>query len=130
MPTTAINTGLSLSGTALATMTKLPERTPALPSPATARPMMSVMELFAIPQRSEPNRKTIMATRNAVLTEKSQNTRPNTGWNAHAVSRYVAPYQPMSGVDLNSCVTYGVACLYASVSHCGNREREADSPSK
>ena len=110
IPTTDINTGLGLSGTALATITKLPVRTPALPNPATARPMMRVRELCATPHMSDPIMKRNMDSKNDHLTEKSKKTRPNTGWNAHAVRRYAEPYQPMSGVDLNSSVMYGIAC--------------------
>jgi hypothetical protein len=43
------------------------------------------------------------------LTEKSVKTRPNIGWKAQAVSRYAEPYHPISGVDWNSCVMYGMA---------------------
>lgn len=91
--------GRSWSGTAVATTTKLPVKTPALPNPAMARPTIRVMEFGATPHNSDPNSKKNIANRYDFLTEKSINTRPKTGWNAQAVSKYADPYQPISGVD-------------------------------
>lgn len=39
----------------------------------------------------------------------SVKTRPKTGWNAQAVSKYDEPYQPMSAVEWNSAVMNGIA---------------------
>jgi hypothetical protein len=109
VPTTAMYMGRDWRGTAVPTTTKLPVKIPALPKPAIARPMIRVMEFLDTPQRSEPISNNSKAVRYAFLTEKSVKTRPNIGWKAQAVSRYAEPYHPISGVDWNSCVIYGMA---------------------
>jgi len=109
VPTTAMKMGRDWRGTAAPTTTKLPVRIPALPRPAIARPMIKVIEFGATPQSSEPISNKKRAIRYAFLTEKSMKMRPNSGWKAHAVSRYAEPYHPISGVDLNSWVMYGMA---------------------
>lgn len=108
-PTTAMKMGRDWRGTAAPTTTKLPVRIPALPRPAMARPTIKVIEFGATPQSSEPISNRNRAVRYAFLTEKSMKTRPNSGWKAHAVSRYADPYHPMSGVEWNSWVMYGIA---------------------
>lgn len=60
-------------------MTKLPVRIPALPNPATARPMMSVMEFGATPDINDPSRNMNMANMYDHLMWNNVNTRPNTG---------------------------------------------------
>lgn len=109
IPTKAIYTGRRWSGTAAAAMTKLLVTTPALPKPATARPTIKVIEVRATPHNRDPTSNKNNEARNTFLTEKSLKMRPNMGWKAHAVSMYAEPYHPMSGVDWNSCVMYGMA---------------------
>ncbi len=71
--------------------------------------MISVIEFFATPHMSEPSSKKKRANRYDFLTEKIIKIRPKTGWNAEAVSKYAEPYQPISGVELNSPVIFGIA---------------------
>jgi len=62
--------GLILKTTRLLTMTSAPEKTPAAPNPAMARPTMSIAELFATAQISDPSSKTKRKARYAHLREK------------------------------------------------------------
>lgn len=49
--------------------TKAPENTPADPTPAIARPAISITELEAAPQTAEPISKRLMASRSVALVE-------------------------------------------------------------
>jgi hypothetical protein len=55
------------NGTAACTMLYAPLSIPEAPKPATARPMMSMFEDTAVPQRREPNSKMPKKTRNVHL---------------------------------------------------------------
>lgn len=57
-PTTAVYIGLTFKGTAVATITKLPVRIPALPKPAIARPIIRAGEDGANPLMVDPISKT------------------------------------------------------------------------
>jgi hypothetical protein len=71
--------GRSRSGTAVATIMKLPVKRPALPRPAMALPMIRVMEFGATPQSREPISNKNMASRYDFLIENSMKMRPKTG---------------------------------------------------
>jgi hypothetical protein len=98
-PTAAVYIGRSWSGTPIATMSKLPVKMPALPKPAMARPIMRHTELGAMPLTNDPNKNMNVDSIYDHLMWNSVNTRPKTGCNAQAVSRYDEPYQPMSAVE-------------------------------
>lgn len=51
-------------------MIKAPEKTPALPTPATARPMMRALLVGAAPQTRDPSSKMPMAMRKTHLMGK------------------------------------------------------------
>lgn len=74
-------------GTAVDTTMKLPVVIPALPKPAIARPTISMIELVATAQSSEPASNKNKDTRYEFLIEYSMKMRPNMGWKAHAVRR-------------------------------------------
>lgn len=65
-----MKTGRKCNGIVVETTTKLPVRMPAHPSPAMARPMIKVMDVFDIPQSNDPSSKRNTATRYETLTEK------------------------------------------------------------
>ena len=58
------------SGIVYATMTNAPEKIPAAPTPAMARPMINASEVGAAPHTVEPTSKMKMAVRNTHLTGK------------------------------------------------------------
>lgn len=90
-------------------ITKLPDRSPALPHPATALPMMKTAELGAAALVKEPSSNTMSDTRYVHFIENMVKIRPQTGWKAQAVIKYAEPYQPMSLLELSACVTWGIA---------------------
>jgi hypothetical protein len=53
-PMSPIYVGRCLNGTVIEMIKMAPEKIPAAPTPATARPMMSAVELGATPQIKEP----------------------------------------------------------------------------
>ena len=71
--------GRSVSGTAVATTTKLPVRIPALPKPAIARPIMRLIESGASAQSKDPPSNITKAKRYDHLMENNVKTRPNNG---------------------------------------------------
>jgi hypothetical protein len=79
--------GRAWRGTAVDTTMKLPVVIPALPKPAIARPKISIIELEATPQSSEPSSNKNKDAKYAFLIEYSVKMRPNMGWKAHAVRR-------------------------------------------
>jgi hypothetical protein len=64
-------------------MTKHPERRPAEPSPVTALPTISMVDVVAAPQSSEPAIEMALASKKTRLIEKSLYALPNTNWKAH-----------------------------------------------
>lgn len=61
--TMPVKIGLLTKGTAYAMMTRAPEKIPADPTPAIARPMMRATEVGAAPQTTEPISKMKIADR-------------------------------------------------------------------
>jgi hypothetical protein len=59
------------SGTVFAMITRAPEKIPALPTPATARPRMKTVEVGAAPQRTDPTSKNPMAETYTHLMERN-----------------------------------------------------------
>jgi hypothetical protein len=70
LPMKPLYIGRFSKGTLYARMIKAPEKMPADPKPATARPMMSVKLELATPQIKLPSSKMPMATRYVHLTLK------------------------------------------------------------
>jgi hypothetical protein len=66
------NIGRFWRGTEYATMIRAPEKTPALPTPAMARPTIKALLLGATPQTREPISKMEMASRKMYLMEKNE----------------------------------------------------------
>jgi hypothetical protein len=66
-PINPIKMGLFASGTICVTTIVAPEKIPAEPIPAIARPTMKALEVGAPPQRADPTSKTIIAIRNMVF---------------------------------------------------------------
>ena len=62
-PMKPVYIGRFTRGTLYATMISAPEKIPALPTPATARPMIRAIEFGATPQIREPNSKIPIAMR-------------------------------------------------------------------
>jgi hypothetical protein len=101
--------GLDASGTRGTMMTMAPAETPADPAPAMVRPRMKAIELGAAPQRAEPISKSAMAKRKTVLVGKNENSRPKRSCVAQPARTYALPYQPMSSIEWNSSVIFGIA---------------------
>ena len=68
-PRNPVHIGRFRSGTLCMIMTIAPEKTPADPSPAIARPRMKAVELGAAPHRTEPSSKRPMTVRKTYLGE-------------------------------------------------------------
>lgn len=64
------NMGLFSRATVCAIVTSAPVKMPALPKPAVALPMMSAVDVGAIPQIREPSSNTNSAERKTILTLK------------------------------------------------------------
>lgn len=79
--------GLFFNGTVLATIKMAPEKIPADPTPATARPMMRAVEDGAIPHMKDPNSKMKSAERNTHFKLKKVNSFPKNSWNEQVVKR-------------------------------------------
>lgn len=77
-------------------MTTEPENKPALPIPATARPMMKAVEDGAMAETKLPSSKSAIAPRNEYLMSKIRYILPYNGCSAVEVKRYELPYQPIS----------------------------------
>lgn len=101
-----------------------PEKIAAAPTPAIARPMISIIEDDAAAQMTEPtvtgqinahscatysHSKTTKAARYTHLMSKYCMTLPKVGCKAVVVIKYAAPYQPTSSVARNSVVILGIA---------------------
>lgn len=69
-PKAPINAGLLASGTEYAMIVRPPLKMPATPAPATALPIINVVEFGAIPHISEPSSKTDTAPMKNHLIEK------------------------------------------------------------
>ena len=88
---------------------RAPVKTPAEPTPATARPTIRTVELGAAAQMTDPTSKKARATRNTHLVLNSAYSLPNINWKAHEGRKYAEPYHPISGRELNSVVIFGTA---------------------
>lgn len=64
-----------------------PEKIPAAPTPAMARPTMKTTELGAAPQMADPTSNKMTVARKTVFTEKKVYSLPNINWNEHVVRR-------------------------------------------
>lgn len=64
-----------------------PEKIPATPSPAMARPMMRVVEFGATPHINEPNSKITTAAMKNHLMENDWYSFPQLGCNEHEVKK-------------------------------------------
>ena len=85
LPTRAMNMGRLLR-TMLELMTTIdPEKTPAHPQPAIARPTINIRLFIARPHTRLPSSKMDKADRKAQRTLKWAKTRPKVSWNAHEV---------------------------------------------
>ena len=85
LPTRARNIGRLRSTMLWLSTTMEPEKTPAQPQPATARPTMNIWLLVATPQSRLPSSKRKRAKRKDQRMLKCVKTRPNVGWKAHDV---------------------------------------------
>jgi hypothetical protein len=104
-----VNNARLSGGVTIAMTERPPETTPAPPMPATARPIMNILELVATPQRSEPNRNMMKKIWYVHLKEKIVAIFPLNGCREHIVKGYAAPYQPMSVLAWNWLVMDGIA---------------------
>ena len=104
-----VNNARLSGGVTIAMTERPPETTPAPPMPATARPIMNILELVATPQRSEPNRNMMKKIWYVHLKEKTVAIFPLNGCREHIVKGYAAPYQPMSVLAWNWLVMDGIA---------------------
>src|ERR1700753_1024177 len=82
---------------------------PAPPTPAMARPTMSVVELCATAQIKLPSSKMAMDMMKVVLRWKYLKALPQVDWKDATVRKNAEPYQPTSCKELNSSVILGMA---------------------
>ena len=92
-----------------AMMVYTPEPMPAAPTPAMARPTMSMLLLVATPQMRDPSSKMKMDIRKLVLSGKYLYAFPQTDWNPPMVMKKAELYQETSSRPLNSLVIFGMA---------------------
>lgn len=90
-----------------------PEKIAAAPTPATARPTISIVDDAAAAQSTEPSSKIIRPLRNVHLTLKELYSLPNVGCMVVCMRRYADPYQPTSSRDWKVVVIFGVAVAYS-----------------
>lgn len=91
----------------LITYIKPPERIPAQPSPAIARPTIKVGEFRARAHIKHPISKIVRDIRKIFLGMKMVISLPKNGRVAPTTRRKTAPYHPMSPPDLNSATRVG-----------------------
>ena len=113
MPHTApmipVNAGLFGRGTDLAMIMSAPEKIPAPPIPAIARPIIRATELGLAPQIAEPISKINTAPTKVHFTGSKVYNLPKKSWKLQVVRRKALPYHPMSSTLLNSEVMVGIA---------------------
>lgn len=90
-------------------MMKLPEKIPADPTPAIARPTINATDEGATPHIRDPSSKIRMEMTYGHLRLKRTNIRPQSSWNEHAVRKYPDPYHPTSWIEWNCLVICGIA---------------------
>jgi hypothetical protein len=95
-PFIAIYMGRFWSGMISTIMTVAPEKMPADPIPAIARPMMKTTELGAAPETADPISKTITADIEANLVLYSEKIFPHSNCVAQLLMRYAPAYQETS----------------------------------
>jgi hypothetical protein len=86
-PTRPEYMGLLESGTECARISKAPENKPAAPIPATALPIIKVMEFWATPQIRLPSSKIPMALRKTHLMLRKVYSFPKRSWRQAVVRR-------------------------------------------
>ena len=104
-----LNIARCRSGIETPKMVKPPENKAAPPIPATARPIISISELVATAQTTDPSPKITKAARYTALMLKKAYIFPKVGCNAAVVNKYALPYHPTSSRELKSLVICGIA---------------------
>lgn len=103
--------GILAFGTLVLRIPRLPFERPLIPIPEIALPTMNMVDDLATPQIKDPSSNKKTNDRNVPFVLNSVYSFPARGIRVAAASVYAPRYQPMSGIEWNSVVILGMACI-------------------